>query len=350
MLFDVVNAKIENLVIHKIGSSNLGTANIYSDNCLKFSEDSMLPVLLKQYFLATFHEPNLYHLDSPSGPNENLVFQACSSIFENTDSFYEYSKVLADLLYKNSLHPNIKEGEFYLTLFNDVRIFDENVRCIGIFKSETKETFLTIQPDGGLIGINYEQGINIKKLDKGCLIFEIEKEKGYVVSMVDKVSKNNEAAFWKNDFLGLQIREDNNYDTQNYMNVCREFVEQVYSPANDVPRENQIDMQSRTIDYFKSNETFNEDQFKETILENDDIVKAFDEYKQNYQEEKGVNLNNDFIISNDVVKSENKRFKSVLKLDKNFHVYVHGSHALMEKGYDDNKKLNYYKLYFDNES
>ena len=36
----------------------------------------------------------------------------------------------------------------------------------------------------------------------------------------------------------------------------------------------------------------------------------------------------------------------ILKLDKNFHIYIHGNKDLIEKGFDDNKSLNYYKVYF----
>ena len=69
----------------------------------------------------------------------------------------------------------------------------------------------------------------------------------------------------------LSLRKITNYDTQNYLNICKEFVDQVYAPVNDVPRESQIDMKNHTIDYFKTKETFSEDQFKNEVLENDDV-------------------------------------------------------------------------------
>lgn len=351
MIYDITNAGISQLVIHKIGSHEENIPTVYSNKCLQFSEDSIVPDHLKQYFLATFHEPNLYHLEGENGTENNLVYQIACSIFDNTSTFYENSRVLADLLYKSSTNPNIKPGEFYVTLFENVHILDEDVMCLGLFKSETKETFLKIKPENGLIDIECEEGINIKKLDKGCLIFNVERENGFIVSIVDKTSKNNEAVFWKDDFLGLNVREDNNFDTMNYLNICKEFVDQVYSPVNDVPRENQIDLQNRTIDYFKNNEEFNEDVFKTEVLGgNDSIVQAFDDCKENYENERGININKEFTISNDVVKQENKKFKSVIKLDKNFHVYVHGNQNMIQRGYDEEKKLNYYTLYFATES
>src|ERR1051325_5146423 len=49
--------------------------------------------------------------------------------------------------------------------------------------------------------LNEEDDININKLDKGCLIFNIEEENGYKVSVIDSISKQNEAVYWKDAFL-----------------------------------------------------------------------------------------------------------------------------------------------------
>ena len=43
-----------------------------------------------------------------------------------------------------------------------------------------------------------------------------------------------------------------------------------------------------------------------------------------------------------------RRSKSVIKLDKNFHIYVHGNRELIEQGEDEKGK--YYKVYFKEES
>ncbi|MDR0604368.1 MAG: hypothetical protein LBG80_08720 [Bacteroidales bacterium] len=38
-----------------------------------------------------------------------------------------------------------------------------------------------------------EKGININKLDKGCLIFNTERENGYIVAVVDNTNKGTDA-------------------------------------------------------------------------------------------------------------------------------------------------------------
>jgi hypothetical protein len=350
MLFDIVNATIEQLVIHKIGSRTNNTENTYSRDCVNLEEESPIPLLLKQYFLASFREPSLFHLEGTTGLSGNMVYRSACAIFDNPDLFYEHSRILAALLYENSSHPQIKPGEFYLTRFEGVQIFDQTVQCLGIFKSENKETYLKICSGEDSFNVNYEEGINIRKLDKGCLIFNVEREKGFVVSLIDKVSKQNEALFWKENFLGLEPRQDNNFFTKNYLDVCKEFVDDVFSPANEVPRTDQIDMLNRSINYFKENTLFNEDKFENEVLGAPDIVDAFNQFKEFYEKENNVNLTEEFKISPEVVKKENKSFRSVLKLDKNFHVYIHGNHRFVEKGFDASNGMHYYKLYFEYES
>lgn len=53
MLFDIVNANIDKLVIHKIGSRTENTENVYSKKCMDLEEDSPVQ-MLKQYFLSSF--------------------------------------------------------------------------------------------------------------------------------------------------------------------------------------------------------------------------------------------------------------------------------------------------------
>ncbi|MCQ2194442.1 MAG: nucleoid-associated protein [Paludibacteraceae bacterium] len=348
MLFDIINANIEKMVIHKIGSRTDNTENTYSKKCMDLASDSPIQ-MLKQYFLSSFREPVLYHFEGLNHVSDNIVYKSACAIFDNPELFYEHSRILASHLYESSTHPQIKSGEFYLVLFNNVRIFDEDVRCLGIFKSENKETYLKIYPGQDSFDINCEEGINIRKMDKGCLIFDVERESGFVASLVDKVSKQ-EALYWKNDFLSMEERQDNNFFTKNYLDMCKGFVNEVFTQEGNVPRTDQIGMLNRSINYFKDNTMFSEDKFNDEVLAVPEVVDAFSQYRERYADENDVSFGDEFKISPEIVKKENKNFKSVLKLDKNFHLYIHGGHQFIEKGFDEQHGLHYYKLYFERES
>lgn len=69
----------------------------------------------------------------------------------------------------------------------------------------------------------------------------------------------------------------------------------------------------------------------------------------NYREENEIELTDNFDISPHAVKKQARAFKSVLKLDKNFHIYIHGNRELIEQGVEkDGRK--FYKIYFKEES
>ena len=117
-----------------------------------------------------------------------------------------------------------------------------------------------------------------------------------------------------------------------------------------IERADQIDMLNRQVDFFKGTDIFDIDRFKEQVLgNNESICDVFDEHIAHFEEANDVELPKTFAISKEVVKKGAPKFKSVLKLDKNFHVYIHGNRDLIERSFDKEKRMHYYKIYFENE-
>ena len=114
--------------------------------------------------------------------------------------FSKQSVQLAQFLYSKSTHSKVKEGEMYLAHFSNVPFETEYVDAIGIFKSETKETFLKVFPHGQSWEVIAEDGVNINKLDKGCLIFRKNQSEGYVDCVVDNTNKQQDAQYWSKTF------------------------------------------------------------------------------------------------------------------------------------------------------
>ena len=61
-----------------------------------------------------------------------------------------------------------------------------------------------------------------------------------------------------------------------------------------------------------------------------------------------MELADGFDISDSAVKKQARTLKNVIKLDKNFHIYIHGDRTLIEQGED--KKGKFYKVYFREEN
>jgi len=257
---------------------------------------------------------------------------------------------MAKYLYEKSVHPQIKGGELYVAYFKNVLLEDEMVDAIGIFKSESKSQFFKVEQEGNRFKVAQDYGISEEKLDKGCLIFNTEENEGYKVCIVDNVSKGDEARYWKDDFLGLTTCNDDYHKTNNFMSLCKSYIKEQMPEEFVVEKTAQIDMLNKSVEFFKKHEQFDFKEFSTEVMQEPLLMKSFERYKGDYEQQNQMTVEERFDISDLAVKKNAKVFKSILKLDKNFHIYIHGNRELIEKGYDEAAKMNYYKIYFREES
>ncbi len=341
---------LEKMVIHQVGNPSLEEDLILSNTTFE-PQDEVLIDLLKTYFFKPFQNAPYFNFFHESDLAENPVFHAASFYFNEPESLYMQSVDLAKFLFEQSTHPNIKSGELYVVAFDNFKLDDEYVNGLGIFKSENKETFLTIHENTNGFDVDKKDGINIKKLDKGCLVFNTEKEQGYRVCMVDVASRSADVAhYWKHDFLNVRDREDSYYHTNTVLDMCKNFCEDVFTPENDVAKPDQMLLMDRSINYFQKNDEYNAKEFEHEVIKDPGVIDAFNDYKENFVQQNDVPVFDEFAIAPNAVKGQKRFFKSVLKLDKRFHVYVHGGHDFMEQGFDEERGMRYYKLFYNKEA
>lgn len=343
-------AALQQLSIHKAGNKQLDEPLTLSEQPLQL-EDEMLGSLLMQYFLQPFEKVNeIYRLSHSTGNLQlNEVYHFAGKIFEDPDSFHESSRQLAKLLYEKASHPKIKSGELYVVHFTNLQIEGELLEAIGIFKSENKEPYLTVSQEEKGFTLQYQQeAINIKKLDKGCIIFNTEKEAGYKVAVADHANRS-EAVYWMDEFLQLKVRNDNYNQTNNVLSVYKTFVTEKIEEDFDISKADKIDMLNRSIKYFKEKDHFNLDEFSNEVIGSEEGIALFKDYKKQYEHDFDAPMQDSFEISGVAVKKQARVYKSVLKLDRNFHIYIHGNKELIEKGFDAERNMNFYKVYFKEE-
>lgn len=350
-MFYYQDSQLENLSIHRVGNKANDEYVVLSESPIDISSDEVLPDLLMQYFLKPFSKAKevyrFFHPNDDLALNE--LYHFAKKFFSGEMDFHEFSKQVAKHLYEVSQHPNIKAGELYVVSLRQVQLEGEERDAIGIFKSENKETYLKVYPEQGGFGMEYEQdGININKLDKGVVIVHDEAEEGYKVLVTDQTN-GSEAVYWKDDFLQLRVRNDSFQQTGNYLKACKSFVNEKLDDVFEMDSADKIDLLNRSMDFFKKNEQFDEAQFTEEVFGNDQAISLFKEYQGQIEAEFDTPFQANFDIASAAVKKMAASYKSVLKLDKNFHVYIHGKREYIERGYDEEKGLNYYKLFFDQE-
>ncbi|MFK5854757.1 MAG: nucleoid-associated protein [Bacteroidota bacterium] len=338
--------KISALSVHRVGNKINQELIKYSNSNLSLNDD--IKEVLVTYFITPFKLNEYFNFFHDSDISLNEVYSYVSRIFDNKDSLFEQSINIAKHLYEKSTHPKIKSGEFYTVYFKDCELEGEIVDAVGLFKSENKDTFLKVNSIDSDFEIISEKGVNINKLDKGCLIFNTDRDEGYVVAVVDNTNKSTEAQYWYDDFLHVRQRKDEYYNTQNMLTMCKSFVTKELPAQFETTKADQADYLNRSVAFFKKNDNFDLDEFTNEVIAQPDVIESFNSYKNNFQENYKIEIADNFDISNAAVKKQSRGFKSVIKLDKNFHIYVHGNRNMIEQGVDGNGR-KYYKIYYDEE-
>lgn len=342
------NIKIANVAIHFVGNKNNGDSLLVAKSPLAFSDE--ISQLLVTYFTSPFKSEAYYNFYHETDLHLNEVYNYVSEIFSNPDSLYEQSVKLAKHLFEQSVHPKIKPGEFYVVHFKGCQLNGEETDAVGLFKSENKDTFLKVYPIQDNFEVQSDTGINIHKLDKGCLVFNSQKEGGYLAVVTDNLNKATEAQYWFDHFLQVMQHNDSYLQTEYAISLCKNFVAERLPEHFEVSRADQVDLLNRSAKFFKEKESFSLDEFADEVMQEHKIIASFKEYKADFEGDRDFRFDENFEISESALKKGAKAFKSVIKLDKNFHIYIHGNRDYITKGFDEASGMSYYQLFFREEA
>lgn len=340
------NASISKFIIHKVGNKHNNTKNAFSNQIVNFDEASyelMLPFLLRTFTSVV----QSYRFNHHANISLNEINNYTEEIFTNETAFIETSQNIVKHLYEQSNNANIKTGDVLIALFEGVEFNEITTNAIGIFKIENKINFFQTYLENNNYDVLVQKGISAKKIDKGCLILNQKDSEGPIIFSVD--NNNYDAHYWVSKFLNIKFADDANSHTQNYMELCKDFSEEILKTTYGEQERNTF--LAKTIDFFKENEVVNVEQFKDELFEEEKQKLLFDDYKKTFQEEQDLIIRNQFDVAESVVKKEKKKFKTEIKLDTNIQIKLDidapdASTEYLERGYDEAKKMHYYKVFF----
>lgn len=349
-MIDFTRAELTHITIHYVGNKNNGEELSLGSKSLTFKDDFIKETLLR-YFLAPFKTDIYYQFKKAVDVSIQSLPELCEDLFKSRQNFDAISNQVAELLYNQSLHPKIKGGELFVCYFKDAMVDGELCDAIGFFKSENKEQFLKVYQHVEAFDVDCENGIAINKLDKGCLVFNTDAKNGYKLSIIDTNNKIAECAlYWEEDFLNAKLKHNAYYHTKNFMDASRGFCEEILTEANNVAKPDQMMMLNRSTGFFKEKDKFNLNEFEKEVLVQPEVISAFKDYRNDYNKRMDLTAIDEFDVSETAVNKNKKYMKSVVKLDKNFHIYIHSRHEYVERGYDEERGLKFYKLFYTNEA
>jgi len=349
-MINLYNAQIESLSIHRVGNKSRNEGVFLSEQPFAFNDE--MNALLKEYFLKSFREKeeNYYQFSHETDLEFHDLYEIASTIFADPSTVHAQSKKIAQLLFNEGKHPHIKSGELYVVYFENALLDNEKVEAIGIFKSELKHDFLQFEEKSSNLEAVLQQGVNLNKLDKGALIFNKNKEEGYKILSVD--SNRYDTKYWLEQFLGVDIFADENFNTKSYLKFCQNFAKDVVLPAED--KQQEVMFMNRAVNHFAKNDKFEESSFLNEVMENPELIPEFKHYKTEKAPQYKIEDLTEFPVSNTAVSAARKKIKSVINLDTNVQIkmdFVNSDSAekFIEKGWDEERQMYYYLVYFNKE-
>ncbi len=339
-------ASIKNLSVYRVG----GGVSLASNHIPSFDADTK--DFFCNYFLAPLKSEQMFSFFNETDLSNNKIYGLAEQIFEEMQITNEMSDQIVSYFSDLGKDFSQEDGHFFVVYFTSCLAENTETDAIGFFLCEKKESFFNVSYESERPEFSTEQGFSLKKPDKGCLIFNLHKEEGYLISVYDSLTKESDssARFWMDGFLELKEYENAFSHTQNTLTFCKHFIVDHLPEEYNIARADQADLLNRSLSFFKERESFDLEDFAQSVIAEPQLVENFKNYKKNYETVFEQPVPESFSISEAAVKKESKKMKSVIKLDKNFHIYVHGSRHYIEKGFDDGSGLHFYKLSFKEES
>lgn len=352
-MINLFNAEISSISLHRVGNKSRNEAIFLSNEPYKLNDE--ISPLIKNFFLKPFREKeeNYYQFAHDVDLDYNEIYAIVSTLFDSESKelhFHDRSMRIAQHLYEQSNHPHIKNGEVYVAYLKNVSIDNVVVDAIGIFKSEIKADFIEMDENGSHLEMILKQGISLDKLDKGALIFNYKKDEGYKILSID--SNRYDSRYWLEHFLSVDAFEDENFLTKKYLKFAQDFAKEVVAPAED--KKEEVMFMNRAMNHFAKNDQFEETAFLNEVLDNPDLISEFKSFKVDKGEKYSIEDVSSFPISNSAVSDARRKFKNVINLDTNISIKLdfvnpESAEKFLEKGWDEERQMYYYLVYFNKE-
>ena len=328
--------------VQKVGNKSReeGIAFASKADDMSFASEFVSTLVKNTFKFDTFSQ-----FDSIDSLDMNPSYRFVRKIFENKDEFVKQSNNLARHLYDQSIHPHISNGEFYVIYIDGCIINDETVDAVMLLKTEAKDNFLTVSYENGEYSIKSQLGLSTKHLDKGCIIFNTQSDNGYLISIVETSTIRQDGRYWSNNFLYIKEIITDYQHTEQIADICSTVVRQI-SKGNP---EKSLDLvkASRKIIQILQNEgrEVNTNELISSLAIDEEVASMLLSYKKEYEERSGE-MPETFKIAQNAAKRKAITKANILKIGSGFELKVLDSSAIIEQGYDDEKKQNFLKLYY----
>ena len=334
-------ALVEEFALHRLGGESKD--NVFSDFTVTLKgeeeQDFLRKLFLKPFANMAFTSEFTHAVSL----EYNVLHGLCAEVNAGKD-LLKNSEAIAKHLIDVSQHHNINGGDLYVVKFSGVQVGSALYDAVGIYKFDEKEVFIESKLASGGIELSMKRGLGSSKPNKACLVLFTE---GTPTLFIIDDGTNTE--YWQKAFIDHRPKHDNVNSTSNVLDLTKPLITKQLPQDYEIAKADQIDLLNRSVQYFKSHSEFDKGEFAQEVFQDEKAISSFNQFSDRFQNEHNVQIHDSFEISAHAVKRQARIFNSVLKLDKNFHIYIHDDRNKIEHGVDESGR-KFYKIYYDQES
>ena len=333
---------IKRMIVHAVGNKEREEGVSFSKNELDFKE---IQGDVESLIEKSFNTSDLYEFYFEQNINLNPIYSFVKTLFAEPDRFVEQSNLIAKILYERSNRPSVMKGELNVIYLTDCEIDGEQVDALALLKMEQKERMVRYERDESGFRVVAIEGVNLSKMDKGCLIYNINEEEGYKIAIVNKTTKNQDKAYWQDDFLHVRSCQSAYHQTVNLIGLCKDFVKLKMEDCDKMQRSLAV---ARAKNVIATKEEIDLNDFAEEVFQSAALADKFMDYRDSTDYAREL-PNNTLKIEKKIPKKMVAMPSNVIHLDGNFDVVVKGGEEHILKGVDDRNGMKYYKLFYEDE-
>lgn len=132
------------------------------------------------------------------------------------------------------------------------------------------------------------------------------------------------------------------------MSLAKNFVTKELPKEFEVSKADQIDLLNKSLQFFKEKDSFDIDDFTHEVIAQPEVIEKFHQYKQEYEDQSDIVIDNQFAISEAARKKQQRSYKRIISLDKKIQIIITGNRQNIEQGEDERGKS--YKVYYKEEN
>jgi hypothetical protein len=299
--------------------------------------------VLKDFFIKPFSsQKGEYGFSHPVSLDYNIVFQSAVGLLENED-FVKCSQDIFRHLQSVSTLPSIKDGDIFVAKVEDVIMNDSYYEGLGIFKIESKSDFIeTFVDSKGNMQFSVKSGFPSNRIDKACLIvFSSEKPICYLID------RSKDTKFWRQDFLGLVPRITDYTQSKSTLQMFKSFIEERLPDISKVTKAEQVNMINKCSELMKKTEMLNINDAAHSLFNDAEIANQFAEYRKIFEQKENLTLQDSFGVDKKAVTVLKNARR--IRLDDTAEIHLLKTGNFLERGYDEERGMYYYTLFFSKE-